>query len=239
MLGMQALDLQMHRAGAAPEHQAVLEVVEHQLLVGAVGDVAGIGGAPRGRLHALGDGAHRKPEEAVHRLHPFGVAQYEEVVDGDDVHRNTRHRGGAGRQRGGEGLALAGFHFGDLAVEHHAATQQLHVERAHPQAPFGDLAHQRERLGHQGFLEALAVERAAQFRHTFAQLRVGQVRETQPRGIDAIEKIPLGRPAAVGALANEAARAGGGAVEPVVAQVFALRIRPERDAGAQRGGARH
>ena len=123
MLGVQTLDLEVHGPGIAAQEQAVLEVVEHQLLVGAVGDVACVGGAALLGRHALGDGAHRQAEKFVHRAHPGGVAHDQEVVDGNDMHRDAGERRRAGRQGCRQGLAFARLHLGDLAFEHHAPAQ--------------------------------------------------------------------------------------------------------------------
>ena len=49
----------------------VAQVVEAQLVVGAVGDVRGIGGAPLGRGEVVDNQTHRKPQEAVDLAHPL------------------------------------------------------------------------------------------------------------------------------------------------------------------------
>jgi hypothetical protein len=115
----------------ASEHHAVAQVVERYFLVAAVGDVAAIGSAPRGGLHSLPDAAHGEPEGfTIHRTHPVGVAHGKIVVDRDDVYRTASEcRGGRGKGRG-NGLALAGLHLGQHAVEHRPATDELHVEVA-------------------------------------------------------------------------------------------------------------
>ena len=64
----------------------VPQVVEAELVVGAVGDVGGIGGLALGRAdHAVDDQAHRQAQEAVDLAHPLAVALGQVVVDGDDV----------------------------------------------------------------------------------------------------------------------------------------------------------
>ena len=62
------------------------------------------------------------------------------------------------RQRGGEGLAFAGAHLGDLAVVEHHAADQLHVEVAHAVDPLAGLADDRKGFGQQR-VEALATPR--------------------------------------------------------------------------------
>ncbi len=67
------------------ELHVVAQVVEAELVVGAVGDVAGIGVLALGVGHVVLDHADGEAEEAVDLAHPLGVAAGQVVVDGDDV----------------------------------------------------------------------------------------------------------------------------------------------------------
>ncbi len=111
-----------------PGRQVVAQVVETEFVVGAVGDVAGIGGALVRLRLAAGDHADREAEQPVDRAHPFGVALRQVFVDRDDVHALAGERIQEHGQRRDQGLALAGAHLGDLAVVQHHAADQLHVE---------------------------------------------------------------------------------------------------------------
>ena len=83
--------------------------------------------------HARIDHADRQAQPAVELAHLRGVAAGQVIVDGDHVHALAGQRIEVDRQRGDQGLALAGAHLGDLAhVQHHAA-DQLHVIRTHAQ----------------------------------------------------------------------------------------------------------
>ena len=74
------------RAILQPEREVVAQVIETEFVVGAVRDVAGVGGALFvGGLAALDD-ADRQPEEAIDRSHPVSVALRQVFIDGDDVH---------------------------------------------------------------------------------------------------------------------------------------------------------
>ena len=64
----------------------VAEVVEAQLVVGAVGDVAGIRVAALLIVEAVHDDADRQAEEFVDLAHPLAVAFGEVVVDRHHVH---------------------------------------------------------------------------------------------------------------------------------------------------------
>ena len=105
----------------------VAQVVEAELGVGAVGDVAGVFALPRRVVVALLDRGDADAERVVDRLHPFGVAAGEVVVDGDDVDAVAGQRVEEDGERRGQRLALAGLHLGDRAVVQDHAADQLHV----------------------------------------------------------------------------------------------------------------
>ena len=127
----------------------VAQVVEAELVVGAVGDVGGVGVAPLQVVQPVHDHADGEAEEGVEPAHPLGVAPGEVVVHGHDVHAAPRQRVEVNRQRGDQRLALARLHLGDLAVVQHHAADQLHVEVPQPQHPARRLPHGRERLRQQ------------------------------------------------------------------------------------------
>ena len=139
----------------APRH-VVAQVVEAELVVGAVGDVA--------RVHRpalLGplvgqDDPDRQAQEAVHPAHPLGVAAGEVVVDGDDVHALAGQRVEVGGQHAGQGLALTGAHLGDVAQVQGRPAHDLDVEVALAQGAPRALAGHGERLDEQ-VVQALAV----------------------------------------------------------------------------------
>ena len=97
---------------AALDHllQAVLhivaQIVEAELVVGAVGDVAGVGRLALLVVEAVDDDADGQPEEAVDLAHPFGVALGEVVVDGDDVDALAGERVEIDRQASRPGSCL-------------------------------------------------------------------------------------------------------------------------------------
>ena len=127
----------------------VAQVVEAELVVGAVGDVGGVGGAPLVGRHAGQDHADVQAEEAVHAAHPLRVALGQVVVDGDDVHALCRQRVEVGRQNRGQRLALAGLHLGDVAEVQGGAAHHLDVEVPLAEHAPGGLTGYGERLGQQ------------------------------------------------------------------------------------------
>jgi len=146
------------------ELHVVAQVVEAELVVRAVGDVAGVGGLALGVVHVVLDDADGHAEEAVDAPHPLRVAPRQVVVDRHDVHALALEGVQVGGQRRDERLPLAGLHLGDLAAVQHDAADELDVEVAHVQRAARRLAHDGEGLRQQ------IVERLAA-RHTLAEAR--------------------------------------------------------------------
>ena len=149
-----ALGLALDRVG-----EVVAQVVEAELGVGAVDDVAGVGLLLVDVVHAGLDRAHGDAEQVVDRLHPVGVAAGQVVVDRDQVDALAAHRVAVlvargqrvehDRQRGREGLALARLHLGDRAVVEDHAADQLDVVVALAERALAGLAREREGLEQQ------------------------------------------------------------------------------------------
>ena len=124
---MPALDL----VGGGGRHAVVAEVIEAELGVGAVGDVAGVLRATDGGGLVVEDAADREAEELIDRAHPLAVAGGEVVIDGDDVNAAPGEGVEKGRERGDEGLAFAGGHFRNHPLVQRHAADELHVEGHH------------------------------------------------------------------------------------------------------------
>ena len=129
------------------ELHVVAQVVESELIVGAVGDVGAIGGAALIVVQIVNDHAHRQPQKLVNFSHPLGVALGQVVVHRDHVHAMTQQRIQVAAQRSHQRFAFAGLHFGNLALVQHHAADQLHVEVPHLHRAPSRLAHHRKRLG--------------------------------------------------------------------------------------------
>ncbi|CAM3719812.1 NAD-specific glutamate dehydrogenase [Tsukamurella strandjordii] len=145
----------LHQFLDAVRH-VVAQVVEAELVVGAVGDVGGVGLAAAVRVLAGQDAVHLEAEEAVHAAHPVGVALGEVVVRGHQVHALAGQRVEVRGHHGGQGLALTGLHLGDVALVQGARTHDLHVVRLLPEHAPGRLTGGREGLG-EDVVEGLAV----------------------------------------------------------------------------------
>jgi hypothetical protein len=182
----------LHRLGKLHGH-VVAQVVEAELGVRAVGDVAGIGGAAVGLLEVVGhlglDDANCHPERLVDRPHPLGVALCQVVVHGDELDVHAGERVQVEGQRRDERLALTGFHLGDPALVQHHAADQLDVEVAHAYGALGGLADARKGLG-QKVVEVLAlVEALAELLGLGAQGVVGERGDLVLEGVDLVDAL--------------------------------------------------
>jgi hypothetical protein len=118
----------------------VAQIVEAELVVGAVGDVGVVGDLALLVVHAVDDDPDLEPEEIVDLPHPFGIALGEVVVDRHHVHAAPGKRIEIDRQGRHQRLAFAGLHLGDTALVQDHAADELHVEMPLPQGPFRSLA---------------------------------------------------------------------------------------------------
>ena len=167
-----------------PVLHVVAQIVEAELVVGAVGDVALVFLLALLVVEAVDDDADRQPEEFVDLAHPFGVALGQVIVDGDDVDAAAGERVEIDRQRRDQRLAFAGLHLGNLAVVQHHAADHLHVEMALAERALGGLAHGGESR-HQDVVERLAVgELLLEFVGARAQRLVGELFELGLQRID-------------------------------------------------------
>ncbi len=123
-----------------PVLHVVAQIVEAVFVVGAVGDVAGIGRLALGIVEAVNDHAGGEAQEAVDLAHPAAIALGEVVVDGDDMHALAGERVQIDGEGGDQRLAFAGLHLGDVALMQHHAADQLHVEVTLAEGALGGFA---------------------------------------------------------------------------------------------------
>ena len=237
-LGLAAFEMAhavVQLAGQVPPHQPVAQVVEGQLLGGAVGDVAAVRSAALGLVQRARHRAHGETQHAIDRAEVRRVAIHQIVVGGDHVHGHAGQRRGGGGDRGRQRLALAGGHLGQAVVEHDAGGDELGVKLLHAQRAAGGLAHQRERLGHRRVGEALGAQARAD--RTHARGERGS-RERPHRAWNACLRASRKRCCrrwltSGGQLPAGVARRG------VVAVLAALRIGTQRRCAVGQGGRSH
>ena len=163
--------LRLHR------HAVVAEVVESELGVCAVGDVATVLCAALGGIHGVLDAADREAKILVEVPHPCGVAPCEIVVHRDKLYVLSGEGVQVERERRNKRLAFTRLHLGYLALMKHDAADELAVEGHHvpckgvPADLFGGsdqmaarILHERERL-RQNVVEGFS------FRNTLPEFR--------------------------------------------------------------------
>ena len=162
----------------------VAQVVETELVVRAVGDVAGVGLTTLVIVQPMDDHADAQTQKTVDAPHPLRIAAGEVVVDGDDVNALPRERIQVSREGGDQRLALAGLHFGDGARMKHHAADQLDIEVPLPQRALRRFPNRREG-GSQEVIEGLALlELRTKLLSLRAQLVVGELFDGRLKSID-------------------------------------------------------
>ena len=136
----------LNQLGAAPGH-VVAQVVEAELVVGAVGDVARVHLAALSGGHRRQDAPGAEPQEPVHAAHQVGLVLGQVVVDRHDVHAVASEGIEVRRSGGHERLALTGAHLGDVAEVQGGPTHHLDVEVPLAEGATGRLAHGCKRFG--------------------------------------------------------------------------------------------
>ena len=119
----------------------VPQVVEPQLAVCHVCNIAAVGRLALRGIHTAQHGAHRQAQELMDPAHLIRVALCQIIVDRDHMDAFARQRVEIGRQRGHQRLALAGTHLGNAALMQHDAANDLRGEMLHPQHTAAGLPH--------------------------------------------------------------------------------------------------
>ena len=162
----------------------VSEIVESELVVRSVGDVAFVRSLAIGRLHLTLDRANRQSERHVERTHPLHIAPGQIVVDRNDMHAFAFQRVEIGRQRSHERLAFAGDHFGDRTAMKHDAAHELNIEMAHAERSPTRLATDGKSLDQQVVERLARSQPLAELEGLLPQLRVGHRLIRRLQGID-------------------------------------------------------
>ena len=219
-------------AGAAP-HDPVAQIIERELLAGAIRDVAGVSALTAGSVERLRHEAHAQTQSCIKRPQRLSVPRDEIVVGRDHVDRDSGQRRGGGANRGGECLAFAGGHFREPVVEHDARSHELAVIGADAEGTRAQASlTSANALGHHRIDEAVAPEPRANQRQTLLQLcrsrrherRVGLPHQREKASIAAAMKTAKGRERCLHALCC--------ARERVIGAGATLRIGAEENAGS-------
>ena len=154
------------------ELHVVAQVVEAELVVGAVGDVGGIGFTALVVIQIVNDDADAQAEEGIELAHPLRVALGQVVVDRNHVHAAPADRVQIYRECGDQCFTFTGLHLGDLALVQHHAADQLHVEMPHVEDPASGLPGYGKRF-HQQLVEDFFEGRIALGLNFFLAVGIG------------------------------------------------------------------
>ena len=116
-------------------HHVVPQVVKAHLIVGAVGDVAGIGGLLLLGGHPCHGKAHGQAHKVEHTGHHLPLVLGQVFVDGDHVDALAGEGVQIGGQGQGEGFAFTSLHLADAALVQDDATLDLHREQPNGEHP--------------------------------------------------------------------------------------------------------
>jgi len=134
----------------------VAEIVETELVIGTVGDIGSVGGAPFHVIQAVDDLAAAHTEKGVDLPHPLAVAGGEIIVDGHHMHPVAAQAIEINRQGRCQGFPLTGAHLGDFSLVQDDAAEQLHIEMPLTEHPLSCLADDGKGLG-QELIKAFAL----------------------------------------------------------------------------------
>ena len=172
-------------------HHVVAQVVKTKLVVGAVGDVAGICRLLFFARHLRQVDAHRQAQKVIQAPHPLRIALGQVVVDRHHMHPATGQGIQVNSQGGGEGLALTGAHFSHFAMVQCHATAELHIKVTHLHDALGAFSHNSKSFWQQ------IVQRRSVSHLLFEGLRFGFERlvteqlQTRLHGIDACHGLAV------------------------------------------------
>ena len=169
----------------------VAQVIETKLVIGAVGNIRGISRLLGLVVHLREIDADTQAEEAMQPPHPFRIAAGQVVIDRNNVNTLAGNRIQVGGQGADQGLALAGTHFGNLAVVQDHAADQLGIEVAHAELALRGFANHGKGF-RQEIIERLTLGMTlTEFIRLSAQGLVAQPLQGRLKRIDAAHRLGI------------------------------------------------
>ena len=169
------------------EFHVVAQVVEAELIIGAVGDIGGVGVAALLVRKPRHDAADGKPQEAVDLAHPGGVAARQVIVHRDHMNAQTAECVQVDRKGCDQGFTLTGFHLRDHALVEDDAAQELNVEMALPQGALGRLPDRRKGLDQEIVQSFACLHALAEPLSAGCQVFVAEGLQFRLKGIDGVD----------------------------------------------------
>ena len=121
----------MASCAAAVYAESILQIIEDQILIDAIGDIPGIHRFTLlWRLVRL-DPTNAQAKKFKKRRQLLRIAARQVFIDRHHVHGDTRQRDSGCCQRAGKALALAGGHLRNVALQQRARANDLHRKVRH------------------------------------------------------------------------------------------------------------
>ena len=111
----------------------VSQIIEAQLIVGDICDVAVISRTALVVVHAVEYDANGKAKELMHLSHPLGITLSQIIIDRYDMHALACQRVQISRKGGNQSLSFTSLHLSDTPLVEDNAADQLHAVMLHAQ----------------------------------------------------------------------------------------------------------
>ncbi len=155
--------------------ETIAQKIREQFLAGDIGDVATIFFDTLVFPHPERDKTNANAAEMIERLQPLGVAFNEIIVHRDDVAGTLGPSGENGSQSGGQSLAFAGCHLGQVSAVKRQGAHQLNGEWSQAGLAIGGFANCSQ-CGQEESLSGLSAptELFAEFQQPLLQSGIGK-----------------------------------------------------------------
>ncbi len=128
------------------DHHVIPQVVEPQLIIRDIGNIAVIRFPPLVAVHAIEHHTDRKPQKLMDLSHPLCVTLRQVVVDRHDMDALACQRVQIGGERRYQRLPLPGLHLSDAPLMQDNAADKLYMEMPHAKRAHRSLPDHRIRL---------------------------------------------------------------------------------------------
>ena len=109
----------------------VAQVVESELIIRAIGNIAFVGLFPLRIIHPVDNDSHTESQGVINYTHPVGIPLCQVIVDRNQVNPPTRQGIQIERECCGKSLSLTGFHFSNFPVVKNHSSDKLCIKVPH------------------------------------------------------------------------------------------------------------
>ena len=168
------------------DRHIVPEVVESELIIRNISNVAVVGGLPLFLRHVVQYDADLEAQKFVDFSHPLGVTLGQVVVYRDDLDPLALQGIEVGRKGGHERLSFTGLHLGNPALMEDNATDQLDPEGLHADGSLCCLPDRRKGLGQEVIQRLALCQPLLEFRSLRRQFLVRKLLHIGPHRLNLV-----------------------------------------------------